>query len=393
MSDLFQTTDLYKANLEAAEDITVNQGGTSSGKTYSILQALFTLAYEDAGSITTIAGQDLPNLKVGAIRDAADIVKGSPVLQALIETYNKSEYTYYFKNGSIIEFKSYEDEQDAKSGKRDYLFVNEANGFKKKVFEQLHLRTKKRTFLDYNPDAEFWVHEDLIGKPDVKLIISDHRHNPFVPDKIRAKIEALKDQDEELWKVYARGLTGKIEGLIFRNYNIVDGIPPDAVLIADGLDFGFTNDPTSFGQVYKHSGELWIDELIYEEGLTNPQIASEFNSLSISRSEEIIADSSEPKSIQEIANFGYNIVAAVKGPDSIKLGINILKRYKMNFTRRSTGARKELKTYKWKVDKRTGKTLNEPVDFNNHTMDWLRYVALMKLGHNVASGNYSFAGI
>lgn len=389
MPDLFATTDLYKANMDAAEDTVVNQGGTSSGKTYSILQCLFTHAYEEAGCIITIAGQDLPNLKVGAIRDAADIVKNSPTLQALIDTYNKSDYTYYFRNGSIIEFKSYEDEQDAKSGKRDYLFINEANGVKYKIFEQLHLRTKKKTYIDYNPNEEFWVHEFVIGKPNVRLIISDHRHNTFVPQKIRDKIEALKDQDIELWKVYARGLTGKIEGLIFRNYNIVDGIPHEAVLIADGLDFGFTNDPSSFGQVYKHSGELWIDELFYETGLTNPDIAARLNDNSVTKQELIIADSSEPKSIQEISNFGYNITGATKGPESIKLGINILKRYKLNITRRSTGLRKEVKSYKWKVDKSTGKALNEPIDFNNHSIDWLRYVAIMKLGHNVASGRYS----
>lgn len=380
-------TDLYLENYKAEEDTIIDQGGTASGKTYAILQCLLTHGYEDAGSVTTIAGQDLPNLKVGAIRDTHDIIRDSPVLQALLETYNKSDFTYYWKNGSITEFKSYSDEQDAKSGKRDYLFMNEANGIKKSIFDQLHLRTKKKTYIDYNPDIEFWVHETLIGTKGVKLIISDHRHNPYVADKLRAKIEGLKEQDLEMWKVYARGLTGKIEGLIFRNYNIIEGIPADAILIADGLDFGFTNDPTSFGQVYKHSGELWIDELFYETGLTNPNIATNLQNNSISKTEEIFADSSEPKSIAEISNYGYNIKGATKGPDSVRLGINILKRYKLNITTRSTGLRKEIKRYKWKTDK-SGKTLNEPIDFMNHSIDWLRYVALMRLGHNVASGSY-----
>lgn len=391
--DLFRVppTALYTENMEAVEDTIVNQGGTASGKTYAILQCIFTHATEEPGVVCTVAGQDLPNLKVGAIRDAADIVKSSAVLTELISSYNKSDYTYVFKNGSIIEFKSYSDEQDAKSGKRDYLFVNEANGFKKRVFDQLHLRTKKRTYIDYNPDAEFWVHEDLIGKPNILLIISDHRHNPYVPEKVRSKIEGLKEQDEELWKVYARGLTGKIEGLIFRNYNIVDGIPYGAKLIADGLDFGFTNDPTAFLQVYENNGELWVSELIYETGLTNDQIVVQLRDMSIGRGEEIIADSSEPKSIQEIRNLGFNAVPAQKGPDSVKQSINILKRYKINITQQSAGLRKEIKGYKWKVDKKTGKTLNEPVDFMNHSIDALRYVASNKLGHNQTSGQYSFS--
>lgn len=393
--DLFglPPTDVYFANMEAQEDTIVNQGGTSSSKTYSIIECLFTHCFEQENIVCTVAGQDLPNLKVGAIRDASDIVQHSPVLKEVIDVYNKSEFTYYFKNGSILEFKSYKDEQDSKSGKRDYLFVNEANGFKKKSFEQLHLRTKKKTYVDYNPDAEFWVHEDLIGKPNVKLIISDHRHNQYVPQKIRDKIEGLKEQDEEMWKVYARGLTGKIEGLIFRNYNRVSGIPFGATLIADGLDFGFTNDPTAFLQVYELSGELYISELVYETGLTNDAIAGEFQHNSISRHEEIIADSAEPKSIQELRNYGYNVVHALKGPDSVKASINILKKYNLNITENSTGLLKEIKQYKWKIDKKTGKSLNEPVDFMNHSIDALRYVGLNKLAHKQTGGpKLSFVG-
>jgi phage terminase large subunit len=378
-------TALYRANLDAKEDVIVNQGGTSSGKTWSILQCLFTHAYEEPGSVITVAGQDLPNLKAGAIRDAGDIVNNSPVIKALLESHNKSEHTYYFKNGSLIEFKSYADEQDAKSGKRDYLFVNEANGVKPAVYEQLNLRTKKKTYIDYNPNEEFWVHEKIIGSKGALLIISDHRQNQYVPQKVRDKIEALKDQDIELWKVYARGLTGKIEGLILRNYNIVESIPIEASLIADGMDFGFTNDPTTFLQVFKLNGELWIDELIYETNLTNPDICNKLGELCISKTEEIIADSAEPKSIQEILNHGYNIIGAEKGPDSIRQSLNNLRRWKLNITTRSTGLRKELKTYKWKV--KDGKSLNVPVDFNNHSIDAIRYVVLNKMGHNQDSGS------
>lgn len=390
--ELFGTppTDLYTANMEAEEDTIVNQGGTASGKTYAILHGIFTKCFEEPGSVCTVAGQDLPNLKVGAIRDAADIVKASPVLSEVIETHNKSEQTYYFKNGSIIEFKSYANEQDAKSGKRDYLFVNEANGISPKVFDQLHLRTRKKTFIDYNPDAEFWVHEQLIGKQNVRLIISDHRHNPYVPEKVRAKIEALKEQDEEMWKVYARGLTGRIEGLIFRNYNIVPGIPPDATLIASGLDFGFTNDPTAFGDVFKHDGELWVDELIYETGLTNPDIANELISNGVPYNRRIVADSAEPKSIRELQDLRFNAVeAAQKGPDSVRASIGVLKRFKINITQRSVGLKKEIKSYRWRKDK-SGKPLNEPVDFMNHSIDFLRYVALNCLTSEERYGEYSF---
>lgn len=378
--ELFNATDLFLANWNAKEDIVVNQGGTSSGKTYALLQCIFRHAYEEPNSILTIAGQDLPNLKVGAIRDAEEIVSQSERLQSLIQTYNKSDYTYHFRNGSIIEFKSYANAQDAKSGKREYLFMNEANGLTWDIWQELNIRTAKKSYLDYNPNEEFWVHEKLIGGTNVLLIISDHRHNAYVAQKIRDKIEALKDQDIELWKVYARGQTGKIEGLIFRNTNIVEGVPYGAKLISSGLDFGFTNDPTSFVQIYDLGGELYVDELIYETRLTNPDISAKLRQFGVSRNELIYADSAEPKSIQEILNEGFNIQPVQKGPDSVKMGISILWRYKINITSRSTGLRREIQSYKWKVGK-DGKPLNEPIDLFNHSIDAMRYAAVMTLGH------------
>jgi len=207
---MFTTGVLYKANLDAKEDIVVNQGGTSSGKTYSILQVLFTFAVSQPNLVITIAGQDIPNLKAGALRDAITIWSSSEELKQLVKEYNKSDRIFTFQSGSIIEFKSYDDAQDAKNGKRDYLFINEANGVRYDVFNELYMRTKVKTYIDYNPNEAFWVHEKLLGQPNVKLLISDYRHNPFIDKKLVEKIENLKEVDLELWKVYARGMTGKI---------------------------------------------------------------------------------------------------------------------------------------------------------------------------------------
>jgi phage terminase large subunit len=268
--------------------------------------------------------------------------------------------------------------QDAKSGKRDYLFINEANGIEWNIYAELALRTRTKIFLDYNPNTEFWVHDNLIGKPGVELIISDHRHNPFLEEGMGAKIEKVKDEDPERWKVYARGLTGRITGLVFNNWFICDAIPHDATLIAVGLDFGFTNDQTGCIEVYQQNGELWIDELFYETGLTNKDIANKLTAAGVKKSTEIIADSAEPKSIEELNRLGWYVKGAKKGADSINNSIDILKRYKWNITRRSVNLNKELSQYKWKVD-RSGKPLNQPVDTWNHLIDPLRYVALNKL--------------
>src|SRR6478609_11897575 len=180
---MFKASPLFDANYNSKSDVVVNQGGTSSGKTYSILQVLFCRAIEKKRVVITIAGQDIPNLKAGALRDALDIYNDSDDLQRLVSSYNKTDRIFNFRNGSIIEFKSYESAQDAKSGKRDYLFVNEANGVRPDVYTELELRTRKQTYIDYNPNAEFWVHEKVIGQKGVELLISDHRHNPFISQK------------------------------------------------------------------------------------------------------------------------------------------------------------------------------------------------------------------
>lgn len=369
--------ELYKANADVLPRFLVNQGGTSSGKTYTLMQRLIVLSIEEPRAVITVTGQDLPNMKVGAMRDLDNIVHGSPWLMDWF-TQNKSENTWRGKNGSLVEFKSYDNAQDAKSGKRDYLFVNEANGVPYDVFWQLQIRTRKQVFLDYNPTARFWVHDKIIGRKDCKLIISDHRNNQFLTEEEHRKIEEI--EDPELWQVYARGLTGKITGLVFSRWDIVEEMPPlmECKLQAFGLDWGFVNDPTALLEVRVAHGELWVDELIYTPALTNPMIAEAAHKQGIGRRHRIIADSAEPKSIAELVSMGLNVVASVKGKDSVINGIDILKRYAIHVTRRSMGLQDELKQYKWKV-LRTGETTNEPVDSFNHAIDALRYVALTYL--------------
>jgi phage terminase large subunit len=374
-------TSLFKQNYNSTAHIVINQGGTSSGKTYAIEQVLFCLACEEEKQVITVVGQDIPNLKSGALRDALAIYNSSAVLQAMVKSYNKTDRVFEFYNGSIIEFKSYRDSQDSKAGKRDYLFVNEANGIDWKIYSELALRTKRKIFIDFNPNTAFWVHDNLMGKADVQVIISDHRHNPFVEDKLRDKIEGLKEIDLEQWRVYARGLTGKITGLVLNNWYVCDNVPEDARLIAAGLDFGFTNDETGCILVYRQNGELWVEEIFYETGLTNPDIAAKLTQAGINKNIEIIADSAEPKSIEELKRLGWRITGAKKGADSIINSIDVLKRYKINITRNSVNLRNELARYKWRTH-RSGKPLNEPVDTWNHLIDPLRYVALNKLKSN-----------
>jgi phage terminase large subunit len=364
-----KTSVLFEANYQATEPIIVNQGGTSSGKTVCILQVLAIRAIQEPDSIITVVGQDIPNLKRGALRDFQLYVLNDPIISEQVASYNKSERIYTFKSGSIIEFESYDNEQDARNGKRQYLFVNEAQGISYEIYKQLQLRTTKQTFLDYNPSAEFWVHEKVLTLNDAerKLLISDYRHNPFCPDSIVRNIEALKDQDFELWKVYGRGMTGKIEGLIYTNWHLCDSIPSDLERVK-GLDFGF-NHPTALLDVAVDEASkcIYVDELVYESGLI-PQELIELMT-SVAPTDTIYADAARPDTIEEIYRAGFNIHKADK---SVWDGIQKVKSYKIFITRHSQNVLKEIRSYKWKVDK-NGKSLEEPVKFLDDAMDAMRY--------------------
>ena len=372
---------LYDLNINSDKRVLVNQGGTSSGKTYSIMQVLFELGYEEPNSVITVVGQDIPNLKVGAYRDAKTIMSNNELVTEFYPTINEGERIIKCKNGSIIEFKSYADAQDAKSGKRDYLFVNEANGISYEIYWQLAIRTRKKIFIDYNPTSRFWCHDELIGREGVELIVSYHKGNRFLSAEEHERIESIADP--ELKRVYARGKTGKIEGLVLTNWDIVDAMPPEHEwkMSCFGLDFGFVNDETALERVVLAHGELWIDELIYSTGLTNPDIAVRAKEQGVSSQQQIIADCAEPKSIRELQAAGLWVTPSTKGNDSIVAGLDILKRYRLHVTRRSQGLISNLRAYKWGKDK-DGNNTNKPEDKNNHGIDAIRYVGLAKLAEH-----------
>ena len=379
--ELFRTderTTLYDQNRNSEARVVVNQGGTSSGKTYAIMQLLFELGYEEPNQIITVVGQDIPNLKVGAYRDAKTILSKYESVAAVYPVINEGERIIKGFRGSIIEFKSYADAQDAKSGKRDYLFVNEANGISYDIYWQLAIRTRKKIFIDYNPSARFWAHDELIGRDGVETLYSWYEHNQFLSDEEKARIEGISDP--ELHKVYARGKTGKIEGLVLTNWDICDSLPPreEWKMSCRGLDFGFSNDPSALEHVVLAHGDLYIDEEIYSTGLTNPDIVKRAKEQGVDSSQQVIADCAEPKSIRELQAGGLWVIPSLKGNDSIVSGLDILKRYRLHVTRRSIGLLANLRAYRWGKD-RDGNNTNKPEDKNNHGIDAIRYVALAKL--------------
>jgi phage terminase large subunit len=286
-------------------------------------------------------------------------------------------------NGSLVEFNSYSDEQDAKSGKRQRLFVNEANGVPYEVFEQLRMRTTKQVIIDFNPSAEFWAHKRL---QEAHWVITSFRDNAFISPAVRERILSYEPTKENIergtadkyrWDVYGLGKVGRLEGLVLPNWER-GKFPDDYKWRIYGLDFGYTNDPTALVEIRLHRGNLHVKEHLYRSGLTNQDISREMERIGIDRNELIIADSAEPKSIEEINRMGWHIRGAIKGKDSINQGIDILKRYKLIVEGENIA--KELNSYIWAKD-RNGNLLNKPIDSFNHCIDAMRYAVSYKTRH------------
>lgn len=375
---MFDCTPVFYANMQSTAKVVTNQGGTSSSKTYSIVQLLFKYA-TDGRCVITITGESIPNLKKGAYRDAETIFGSSQYLQNQVVSWNKTDRIIYFKNGSIMEFTTNLDEQSAKSGKRDYLFVNEANGVSWLIFWQLAIRTRKQIFIDYNPTVSFWAHEKLIGttpetnelSATVQLIISDHRHNTFLSEEDHRKIEGIKNKD--LWWVYARGRTGNLTGLIYPNWIMIPQSEyPKEDKFTGGIDFGYTNDPSAGVKKTKIANKIFFDQMFYECALP-PRSISQILKAEGFRSSNLVFCEHHPEMINELRKNGIQATKASKGPGSLNAGIERLKDHDVYYTERSVDIKMEISKYMWQKDPVTGKSTNAPIDAFNHLLDACRY--------------------
>lgn len=363
------------------------QGSSSAGKTIAILIILIDKAIKKPMLEISVISESIPHLKKGALKDFIKIMKSTG--RWIDKNYNATDRIYRFSNGSYIEFFSPE---SVLGSRRNILYVNECNNITYADYHQLAIRTSDEIYLDFNPSSEFWAHTEVMNEPNAELIQLNYLDNESRPSNVDEEfgiaIEKAKKEKEQglpitsYWqnwvKVYVYGEIGNLQGVIFNNWRQVDDVPISAKLVARGKDFGFTNDPTTLTGVYQEGNKLYLDEEIYETGLTNSDILLKYVELGISKKDSIVADSAEPKSIEDIKRAGYNIEAAQKGGDSIIKSIDTLQQFEILITKRSLNIIKEFRNYKWKVDK-AGKALNEPVDHNNHAIDGVRYVALNKI--------------
>lgn len=377
---MFNCTAVYNAIINSTAKILILQGGTSSSKTVSAIQDDFMYCVYNPGKVVTITGESIPNLKKGAYRDAEWLYATTPFLRQQIESWNKSERIIYFKNGSVVEFISNLDEQSAKSGKRDRLLVDEANGVSWLIFFQLAIRTRDKIKITYNPSAKFWAHSKLIGttpetnelSATVDLKISDHRHNCFLSPEEHDKIEGIKDPKK--WLVYARGKTGELEGAIF-HFTKIDKIPEN-LPFGFGIDFGYNVDKTSIVKVYWDDNKRYYHELLYEVGVDTTKIAKILKDNGCTTATMVWGDHDKVAS-SYLRRLNIPFRMARKGPNSLTASISKVNEYE-NYYFESPNMENELGTYLYAtgVDLLTGNEiyLNVPVEgFEDHSLSAVRY--------------------
>ena len=348
--------------------VIVNKGGTRSGKTWSLLQVCATLATSCDGILISVVGETLPFLKRGVVRDFHSMMGGA----WNADKWNATDMVYTFDNGSQIEFFSADNEGKVHGSARDVLFINECYFVDFEIYRQLEVRTRGFIFLDYNPRSRFWVDDNVLGKPDVALIHSTFKDNPFLTERQRQVILSYQN-DENWWRVYGLGEIGSVEGLVYTKWATVAEMPDPFKREFYCIDFGFTNDPTAILRVRLSGGELWVEELAYRTAMLNSDIVKCLQDNNVPRGAQIVCDSAEQKSIREINNMGgYRAVPCTKGKGSIVSGITMVQAYQINVTKNSLGLIDELRNYSWKRDV-NGEYINTPIDRYNHSLDALRY--------------------
>ena len=400
----FRYTTAVKKLRKLKKRIKKVPGGTSAGKTYGILPVLIDKATKTRLLEISVVSESVPHLRKGALKDFLKIMKATG--RYIDQNYNRTLLTYTFSNGSYIEFFSADQEDKVRGPRRNILYINECNNINFETYHQLAIRTDMEIWLDYNPTNEFWIHTELKDDEDSEELILTYKDNEALADSIIKEIEKALGKgfnnpnlpESELfherniknsywsnwWRVYGMGLVGSLEGVIFSNWYQINKVPDGAKLLGYGMDFGFTNDPTTLIGVYQFDGKLVLDEVIYSTGLLNSDIISLLKKNGITSKDSIYADSAEPKTIEEIRRSGFNIRGADKGKDSVSFGLDLLQQYEILITSRSTNMVKEFRSYCWDKDK-FGNTLNKPIDDFNHTIDAARYLAIMKLKKRTAS--------
>lgn len=368
-------TNVFRKNAEAWKNpdkkYIINQGGTSSSKTFSELQLLVhnSMKYPEQSDIV---GLSVPHLKLGVLNDMPRVMEGFGL--SFNDMYQSTDKVIKFPSGGSINFLAFDKLGKAHGGRRDNLFLNEANHLPFNIAEQLMIRTRKKVLIDYNPTNEFWAHSELMKNEPEKceLIRSTYKDNQFLEQSIIDAIEAKRgDGTNNFWRVYGLGELGIADGLVFNNFEVENFDIYRFSKYCNGVDWGFSNDPYAFVRVAIEQNVLYICQEVYQRGLLNKDSADIIKP--IVRNEIVWCDSAEPKSIQEYTSYNIKAASVKKGAGSIESGIKKIQSFdKVVIHTDCKNAYDEFKNYQWKKDK-TGSQMAEPVGGFDHIIDAIRY--------------------
>jgi len=380
-------------------------GGRDSAKSYFAAQKVIIDTMRKPYSRYILVRKAYAHIKDSQFQTIKDIVISYGLMDYFVFTENPLRIIFK-KNGNMIIARGLDKEHKTKSIKDPtgvwYEEMNEI-GFNDFLKTTTSLRGGIiQEIATFNPEMETeWInsyffpakesYEKADGnfhyvksvRDDTTILHTTYKDNTYVTPQSAELLESFKTIDENYYKIYTLGLWGGVlEGLIYTDWGLFDSAQSDDILrstkfLGYGLDWGFTNDPTAIVKVNIGDNTLYLDEILYKKGMTNQELCLEMQRCGITSKDEIIADSAEPKSIQELYAGGFNIHPALKGPDSVRAGISKIRQFKIMVTSRSRNLIRELKNYRWKMDK-DGNSLNVPIDNYNHGLDAVRYVVMNK---------------
>jgi phage terminase large subunit len=336
------------------------------------MQVLATIACSQLNVDIIIAGSTVPKLKEDVMKIMAQLVMGNKNLRKFVKSFNIQDRKYVFTTGSTMEFKSYEDAEMAKGGKHHYLYVSEATRFDYATFDILNRNTSIRTFVDYNPTFRFWVHDIVLTNkvqyPSTRMIRSWHEHNRYISQDKHDEIERISDKD--MWRVYARGLTGKLSGLVY-SWAEIEEFPMVGVReVIWGIDWGYTNDPTALTKIAcMEDGTYVVEELTYTAGIHEDVLTHIMKENGYSTEQAVYCDHDKDMVYRMRLN-GVMALPAEKGAGSILNGVLYVKQKTVRYTKRSRNLAMELGKYRFvEID---GQNTNKVVDEFNHVLDSCR---------------------
>lgn len=376
---MFQSTTAIKKLHALKKRKKVIQGGTSAGKTFGILPILIDRCIRTPLLETSVVSESIPHLRRGAMKDFLKIMIATGRYRD--GQWNRSSLKYTFTNGSYIEFFSVEQPDKLRGARRNVLYVNEANNIPFEAYNQLAIRTSGDIWIDFNPTANFWAHKEVATEDDADFITLTYLDNEALPETIVKDIESARDKAKDStywhnwWQVYGLGKVGSLDGVCLTGWEEIK-LPEEARLLCYGMDFGYSNDPTTVIGLYKYNDAYIFDEVLFQKKLLNSDISNLFRANDINGI--VYADSAEPKSIAELRTYGHKVLPCTKGKDSIVYGINLINQNKIYITNRSKNLIKELQSYSWMKD-REGNTINKPIDAFNHCIDACRYAITSQL--------------